>query len=161
MRAIEIINELRDAAFKYAKRLLPNWPDYVLYDWIYKQQGRQPDPETIKLILKDEGLSPDTEWKLIPNMDFTMGMWNPWTIDKLKQREGGKSNPMNVPKDAERHATQAALAKQQGGVRKEPVIIVKKHDGYELIEGWHRTIQHFSMYPEGYVGPAWVAVSTK
>ena len=29
----------------------------------------------------------------------------------------------------------------------------------DLVEGWHRTIQHFSMYPNGYTGPAYVAKS--
>jgi hypothetical protein len=27
------------------------------------------------------------------------------------------------------------------------------------LEGWHRTIQHFARYPDGYVGPAYVAVA--
>ena len=65
---------------------------------------------------------------------------------------------LDVPKDKERHATQAALAQQQGGIRKEPVILIKRANGYELLEGWHRTIQHFAAYPQGYTGPAWVTV---
>ena len=28
---------------------------------------------------------------------------------------------------------------------------------FRSIEGWHRTIQHLQQYPEGYIGPAWVA----
>jgi hypothetical protein len=166
MRAIDFIlenehlTEVRNAALQYIKRLLPSWPDYIIYDWIYKM-NKTPNPDNIKLMLNDEGLSPNTQWKLISNMKFNMKMWDPWTINMLTQRAGGKSNPMEVPNDAERHTTQAILAKQQGGIRREPVIIIKKHDGYELIEGWHRTIQHFNLYPDGYVGPAWVAISTK
>jgi hypothetical protein len=68
---------------------------------------------------------------------------------------------MGVPRDTERHATQAQLIKQQGGVRKEPVIMIKTSQGYNLLEGWHRTIQHFNLYPDGYVGPAWIAQSKK
>jgi GNAT superfamily N-acetyltransferase len=37
--------------------------------------------------------------------------------------------------------------------------MAKHTNGYDLIEGWHRTIQHFARYPEGYTGPAWVAVA--
>jgi hypothetical protein len=66
---------------------------------------------------------------------------------------------MGIQKEKERHATQAALAQQQGGVRKEPVLLIKTAKGYELLEGWHRTIQHFVKYPEGYTGPAYVAVA--
>ena len=77
-------------------------------------------------------------------------------------RAGGTSDlGMGIPKDKERHATQAALAQQQGGVRKEPVLLIKTSKGYELLEGWHRTIQHFVQYPDGYEGPAYIAVSTK
>jgi hypothetical protein len=68
---------------------------------------------------------------------------------------------MGIPKDAERHATQAALAQQQGGIRKEPVILKKMGNQYELIEGWHRTIQHFKQFPNGYTGPAWVATNAR
>ena len=48
---------------------------------------------------------------------------------------------------------------QKGGVSKEPAILIKRPEGYDLLEGWHRTIQHFHMYPNGYTGPAYVAVA--
>ena len=76
------------------------------------------------------------------------------------KKGGGLKKISQTMKDAERHATQAKLAQQQGGVRKEPVIIIKTSKGYELLEGWHRTIQHFAANPQGYVGPAYVAQST-
>lgn len=163
--------------FQYIKSLLPTWPDYVLKDWIYgvargdHQAGVyfKPDAdfgrwgfnrETVFKMIADAGLSPDTKWQLIPNMKFTMDMFEPNSKRKLIGRAGGSSDMgMGVPKDAERHATQAALAQQQGGIRKEPVILIKTPQGYELLEGWHRTIQHFARYPDGYVGPAYVAVA--
>jgi 5'(3')-deoxyribonucleotidase len=87
-----------------------------------------------------------------------MDMFEPWTQGELKNRAGGAVKDV-VARDAERHATQAALAQQQGGVRKEPVILIKHPEGYELQEGWHRTIQHFAQFPNGYTGPAWIAES--
>ena len=93
-------------------------------------------------------------------MKFTMDMFEPMTTQRLTGRAGGHSDMgLDVPKDKERHATQAALAQQQGGVRKEPVLLIKTSKGYELLEGWHRTIQHFAKYPNGYTGPAYVAVA--
>ena len=177
MRASEFLTELRDRMFQYIKSLLPTWPDYVLKDWIYglargdHQAGVyfKPDAdfgrwgfnrETVFKMIADAGLSPDTKWQLIPNMKFTMDMFEPNSKRKLIGRAGGSSDMgMGIPKDAERHATQAALAQQQGGIRKEPVILIKTPQGYELLEGWHRTIQHFARYPDGYVGPAYVAVA--
>jgi hypothetical protein len=37
--------------------------------------------------------------------------------------------------------------------------MIKTPQGYELLEGWHRTIQHFAKYPDGYTGPAYVAIA--
>ena len=176
----EQINEYRDRMYQYIKSIVPTWPEYIVKDWLYANQakpfGRQSNItpadrsfETLRAfipeLLADIGLTVDTKWQLVPNMKFTMDMWEPKTKQRLIARAGGKSTEL-VPstmapnmKDAERHATQAALAKQQGGVRKEPVIIIKTPQGYELLEGWHRTIQHFAKYPDGYTGPAYVAVA--
>ena len=160
------IAETRQGAWQWLKDKLPRWPDYVLRDWLYQAlkgdavAGAAPQGH-IDQMLDREGLGPDTVWKLVPNFEFTMGILNPWTVDKLHRRWAGKSDAgIGVSNDAARHATQHALIKQQGGISKEPVILVKKPDGYELEEGWHRTIQHFALYPNGYNGPAWVAVST-
>ena len=175
MRAQEFIVEYRDKMFQYIKSVLPTWPDYVLRDWIYNlargdhRTGPGYDPQnpnwkfnrdTILKMVADAGLSPNTQWSLNPRQQFTMDMWEPETRQRLIGRAGGSSDlGMGIPRDKERHATQAALAQQQGGVRKEPVIIIKTAKGYELAEGWHRTIQHFHMYPDGYIGPAYVAVA--
>jgi len=180
MRAQEFITELRDRMYQYIRSIVPTWPEYIVKDWLYANQakpfGRQSNItpadrsfETLRTfipeLLADIGLTVDTKWQLVPNMKFTMDMWEPKTKQRLIARAGGKPTEL-VPstmapnmKDAERHATQAALAKQQGGVRKEPVIMIKTPQGYELLEGWHRTIQHFARYPDGYTGPAYVAVS--
>ena len=176
MRAKEFIVEFRDRMYQYIKSVLPTWPDYVLRDWIYNlargehQAGVYFKPsadfdkwgfnkETILKMVSDAGLSPNTQWQLVPNMQFTMDMFGPKTQQRLIGGAGGKSDMgMGIPRDAERHATQAQLAQQQGGIRKEPVILIKRPDGYELLEGWHRTIQHFAAHPNGYVGPAYVAI---
>ena len=176
MRARDFIVDYRDKMFQYIKSVLPKWPDYVLRDWIYNlargthRAGPGWDPqnpnwkfnhETILKMVAEAGLSPDTPWSLNPRQQFTMDMWEPGTRQRLIGRAGGSSDlGMGIPRDKERHSTQAALAQQQGGVRKEPVIIIKTSKGYELLEGWHRTIQHFAANPQGYVGPAYVAQST-
>lgn len=179
MKANEIITERRDRMYQYIKSVLPGWPDYVLKDWVYNlargnhQAGVyfKPDAEfdkwgfnreTILKMIQDAGLSPATKWQLVPNMKFTLDMFDPKTQNRLVGRAGGNSDMgMGIPRDKERHATQAQLAQQQGGIRKEPVLLIKTSTGYELLEGWHRTIQHFAKYPDGYVGPAYVTVATK
>ena len=166
MRAGEFITEYRDRLLQYVKSLLPAWPDYVLKDWLVPNKGDFSNlpadalKNGIMEKLQGQGLTPDTKWQLVPDMKFTMDMFDPMTKQRLIGRAGGKSDlGMQIPRDAERHATQATLAQQQGGVRKEPVLLIKTANGYELLEGWHRTIQHFAKYPDGYTGPAYVAVA--
>lgn len=173
MRAAEFLTEYRDRMYQYIKSIVPTWPDYVVKDWLYANFARgatqtpnwsfQTIGQDIPEMLTGMGLSVDTKWQLVPNMKFTMDMWQPMTLKRLQARAGGKSistDPdVHIPaRDAERHATQAQLAQQQGGIRKEPVILIKHPNGYELLEGWHRTIQHFAAHPQGYVGPAYVAI---
>jgi len=160
------LNEYRDRLLQYVKNLLPTWPEYVLKDWLVPNKGdfsNLPDTELKNGImekLKGAGLTSNSKWQLVPDMKFTMDMWDPKTKQLLAGRAGGTSDlGMGIPKDKERHATQAALAQQQGGVRKEPVLLIKTAKGYELLEGWHRTIQHFHKFPDGYTGPAYVAVA--
>jgi hypothetical protein len=165
----DTINEYRDRMYQYIKSIVPTWPDYIVKDWLYANFARG-DVQTanysfdtvgkdIPKIIKAQHIPLDAKWQLIPNMKFTMDMWIPEVVAKLTARAGGSAHPtFDIPRDAERHATQAQLAQQQGGVRKEPVILIKRPDGYDLIEGWHRTIQHFAKYPDGYTGPAYVAV---
>ena len=167
MRASEFLIEYRYRLFQYVKSLLPTWPEYILKDWLVPNKGDFTNlpadavKNGIMEKLKGAGLSVNTKWQLVPNMKFTMDMFDPMTKQRLVGRAGGTSDlGMGIPRDKERHATQAALAQQQGGVRKEPVLLIKTSEGYELLEGWHRTIQHFARYPEGYTGPAYVAVST-
>jgi hypothetical protein len=166
MRATEFIVEYRNSLLQYVKRLLPAWPEYVLKDWLVPNKGdfsNLPDTELKNGImekLKGAGLTPDSKWQLVPDMKFTMDMFDPKTKQLLIGRAGGSSDlGMQIPRDAERHATQAQLAQQQGGVRKEPVLLIKTDKGYELLEGWHRTIQHFHKFPDGYTGPAYVTVA--
>ena len=163
-----IVTELRNTMYQYIRSIVPKWPDYVVRDWLYKGRGKNKNydinsrdikNEVIEMI-SDAGLTPDTQWQLVPDMKFTMDMFDPMTKQRLIGRAGGHSDlGMGISRDKERHATQAALAQQQGGIRKEPVILIKTAKGYGLPEGWHRTIQHFAKYPEGYTGPAYVAVA--
>ena len=166
MRANEFIVEYRDRLLQYVKSLLPTWPDYVLKDWLVPNKGDFSNlpADALKNGIMEKlqlaGLTPNSKWTLVPNQQFTMDMWKPMTKERLIGRAGGHSDMgLGVPNDKERHATQAALAQQQGGIRKEPVLLIKTAQGYELLEGWHRTIQHFAAHPNGYTGPAWVAVA--
>ena len=61
-----------------------------------------------------------------------------------------------VPRDAERHEIQKQIIQKSGQANQEPIIVIYHKDGYELLEGWHRTIQNIQAFPNGYKAKAWV-----
>ncbi len=94
----------------------------------------------------------DLKWETKTNFPITMDIFSDKTQKELKSRIGGKIR-QDVDKDVERHKTQQNLLKNQG-ISQEPIILFKTKNGkYELGEGWHRTVQNFKMYPEGYIQP--------
>jgi hypothetical protein len=156
MRAQEFLVEYQAGAWRLIRSMVPrHWPDYVVKDWLY---GKIPDDANLEdkkyMITKVLEDYPVKQWRL-ERLPITLDIFTPDTQKKIQQREGGSSNPWQVPRDSERHATQAAIIQKQG-VSGEPVIVLKTSNGYELVEGWHRTIQNLQAHPEGYTGPAWV-----
>jgi hypothetical protein len=155
MRLREIITEFRQSLGQYLKQQFPTWPDYVVLDLMYPQaKGAKSQEELQEIISFIKQEYPVKQWRL-ETLPITLDIFNPETQKRLKERAGGSKNPYGVPRDTERHATQAAMIQKQG-VRTEPIIVFRRSDGFELVEGWHRTIQHLQAYPNGYTGPAWV-----
>lgn len=155
MKIREVIVELRKGQDQYVQQLFPDWPKYVVRDFIYKNiKGMTSQAEIVEWLDLIKQDYPVKQWRQ-EQLKITLDIFDAETQKRIKQRQGGSANPFQVPKDAERHATQAAMIKKQG-ISKEPIIVIKKGNQYELLEGWHRTIQHLEAYPEGYQGPAWV-----
>ena len=155
MRIHEVIVESRGSLFNWLKQQFPTWPDYIVKDFLYQQARTITSQEQLAdwfaTTKKDFG---EVTWKL-EKLPITLDIFTSKTQRMILSREGGSSNPFKIPKDADRHAQQLKMIQQQG-VRTEPIIVTKLDNGYDLIEGWHRTIQHLKAYPQGYTGPAWV-----
>lgn len=125
----------------------PKTPEYVLKDFF--DATFMKSPENLKTVIRDFNSDPkpylgkywhdffNSDWKLeILNVnpeDFTEN-----TINAFLERSFGDEDAYLVPDDKERTKLQKKLAK--GNAMNEPVIIVKKGNKYELIEGWHRTM---------------------
>ena len=121
-------------------------PKYVYQDFLYANYG-----DDIPTEIESEFGNLNWECK---TLTITLEIFDRFTQNRLKERKGGELNPYDVPNDAERHETQRKLL--ENGPSKEPIIVCLKSDGYELIEGWHRTIQSMVKWPEGYEQIAWV-----
>ncbi len=156
MIKLKSLIESKSGVWNWYKEQLPDWPDYVIKDLIYTPLKNHKDMADKKKhidILKQrwEGII----WKL-EEIPITIDVFEEFTKRQLINRAGGKLNPYGIPNDSERHTTQMNLIKSRG-ISKEPIIVIKSRRlGYELIEGWHRTIQNLQAFPEGYNGNAWV-----
>ena len=152
-----ILNERRQPVFNYLKEKLP-WdedtkegtPEYVVFDWFYKS-NKDGNKENIKgIIEKYSGAT----WELKENFPISLNILSDETIKRLKERWGGKEKKGLVG-DLERHQTQSKLIKINGNkviTPIEPIILLELLDGkYELVEGWHRTIQIFKLLSAGII----------
>lgn len=76
-------------------------------------------------------------WEL-KTLELSINDFSRTTKQGFIDREFGDINPYMVPDDKERMLHQ--MRKQTGEGENLPVILVQEKDGYELIEGWHRTM---------------------
>ena len=161
------INELRNPWFNYVQSKTKeitgqDWPDYVLKDWLYsftKKYENGDSPEVYKNIVKSfvesfvEGHGKGNwEYRVL---DVSMDIFIPSTQDNLKNKIEGNINK-DVPKDEERHNVQQSQLDKEG-VSPEPIIVLQKKDGIELLEGWHRTTSALKKF-ETYKQNAWVYI---
>ena len=148
--------ELRDKNLEYLKSKFPKMPEYVVQDLVYQGYRDNPglldDPQERKDWVDD---FVKMDWKL-EELKVTLDIFDDDTKKRLTQRAGGKPAVTHVaPKDKQRHQTQKQLI--QKGPSQEPIIVISGPNGYDLIEGWHRTIQSLEQWPDGYKQIAWVA----
>ena len=149
MKSFELFFEARDGLLRYLRGRLPEVPEYVLYDLYYKSVKNMNNIELYEF-LKEHG---DIKWQLVKNFRIDpKTTFDDATLNTLKIRDGGKVNPYNIPKDEERHA--GALERiGSKGMPTEPILLIKNGEKYELVEGWHRTMQLLNLYPNGYIYP--------
>jgi len=145
-----VITEVRKGWYNLLREKLPNFPEYVLKDWIYRKVDNFKDYESF-LNWVDEFLV-DIEWKYEKNFPITMDIFGDKTRKELEERIGGLIRS-DVENDIERHQNQKELLSSRG-ISKEPIILFRTEDGkYFLGEGWHRTTQTFIQHPDGFIQP--------
>jgi hypothetical protein len=141
--------EARQGLLRLLREKLPNVPEYVLNDLFYKNLKDVNQTELIDIINDYTNY----QWTLVDDFPVTYDIFNQDTRKRLAARSGGKENPYQVPNDAQRHNTQQKLIATKG-IPSEPLILLKDGDKYELLEGWHRTIQLLNVYPDGFKYPS-------
>lgn len=145
-----LLIEKREGWYNLLRKKLPNMPEYVLKDWIYRKVDDYKDYESFNNWL-DEWIV-GLDWEYQKDFPMTMDIFSDKSRKELEERIKG-SVRSDVDRDEERHKNQKELLKLRG-ISKEPIILFRHEDGkYELGEGWHRTVQAFIQYPDGFIQP--------
>lgn len=140
-------NEVLD----YFRSLFPHMPEYVLRDFIYKNYHHRPsEPAKFKEYYAKK------RW-VYGTVNVTMDIFTPKTRGRIEERMH-KNFDDKFKNDAAKHDFQMLMLKYSGEPSKEPIILVKRSNGFDLKEGWHRTIQSLKLWPEGYKQVAWLEV---
>ena len=149
------MSELRNTTLQYFQKQMPDVPEYIVRDLVYKSYKNDPKGAYRLIDFVNQ-----REWKLVTLPITTKGFpWDNRTQALLQSRAGGKSPGFRIPNDDARHEQQKKML--AAGPSQEPIIVAQTLLGkLELIEGWHRTIQSLELWPEGYEQPAWVGFIT-
>jgi hypothetical protein len=149
-RQLDLLLEKRDGWYRLLQKKLPHFPEYVLKDWIYRKVDEYKDYESFNNWINDWLV--DVEWEYQKDFPISMDIFGERTKKELQERIDGMVRS-DVENDVERHENQKELLKARG-ISQEPIILFQTKDGnYELGEGWHRTVQAFSVFPEGFIQP--------
>ena len=149
-RQLDLLLEKREGWYRLLQQKLPHFPEYVLKDWIYRKVDDYKDYKSFVNWIDD--FLVDLEWEYQKDFPIKMDIFNEKTQNELKERIDGFVRS-DVERDEERHRAQKELL-QSRGISKEPIILFRTKDGkYQLGEGWHRTVQAFTMFPEGFIQP--------
>jgi len=140
--------ELRESLMTYLKSKLPHVPPYVLKDFMYPTL-KTASKEQIGEFIQEYG---SFKWELEKDFKVHPEILTDFTNKQLIKRAGGTKNPNQVPNDELRHQNQKELIAKKG-LPTQPLIFVYENGKYDLLEGWHRTIQLFNLYPDGFEYP--------
>lgn len=140
-----------------------NVPCYVFKEFFYVHKGFF--KETFKELL-DKGVSnldidnvflewSDVSW----NKEIIEVTINDFTQDtqlELNNRGLGSVHLDTVPEDYKRTLIQRELADKVISGSNEPVILLETKQGYNLLEGWHRTMSYLRKSNDKILINAWV-----
>lgn len=157
----ETVTEAREGVMEILRRELPDWPDYVIKDWIYQKIQSPIDLEgKLNHVREIAKMVQPNSWRLHQKMPITFDMLSNKTRYFMKtKRQFGERNPFMVARDRERLEDAIRLVREKGIENLPPVIMLQQPDGLELVEGWHRTMAAFRQHPQGFQVNAWIGQS--
>ena len=148
-RIKQILHEMRGGILRLIQDNLPSWPKFVIKDFVYPTLSNASNDQIQEFF--DEYRH--VKWDLRRDITFTIDSFIPETQDLLNDRLSGDVSHLHIPHDQQRHSYQKHQI-QQFGIPTTPIIVFQHPDQkYEVLEGWHRITQLFTLHPEGFVYP--------
>ena len=148
---------MRDkGTYKIMRPFFSNTPEYVFRELFYANGGffKTEFEDLIDADETDDEIEDvfmewiDLKWKK-KVLSFNIDDFTKSTQKSMAARGMGSVHLKNVPDDKERTLVQKDLAAKMTCGKNEPVIMLKTNKGYDLIEGWHRTMSILSLGSDG------------
>ena len=148
---------MRDKAFYYLQSLVPNWPAFIVSEFLYKGLENRLNyaEKFVSDFTRNNGFSDPNQMKWqLKTLPISLNMFDSNSREILELGMEEFQSGRAEGKDQKRHLVQNKLLQQ--GPSNEPIILVKHPGGYRLEEGRHRTIQSLIKWPQGYQQRVWV-----
>lgn len=150
------LHELRGGLYRELRKELPDVPEWVFNDLYYSTAKFNPhmlDPthSSYGYMQKLKKM----KWKFFPNLHITMDKLDSESRRNIVPRIKGVTL---FDGDKERHEKQKELLMTGS---KKPLIMVMSNTEkgkLEMWEGWHRLVQLFVMYPDGFEYPVYIGI---
>ena len=128
---------------------LPNWPEYVVYDWIYPTFKH--DPAGLNNLLENhkcdlEGI----EWNRM-NTVLRFQQFDLFTRNNLFSKN---SDPSYSSEQIEENVNKLGDLK----INTDPIVALGTGSGYRLLSGWSRTSNNFKKAVDGFETTVWIGM---
>jgi len=153
----KVLKEIRDkGTYSEMRPFFDSTPEYVFRHFFYVKDGFF---KTEFERLSNEGADDDDIYEQFE--DFIDLQWSKKVITvnisdftkssqrDMVRRKMGQKEEEGVPNDIQRNEKQKELMDKYGEGNNEPVILIKTNKGYDLMEGWHRTMSILSLGSDG------------
>jgi hypothetical protein len=111
----------------------------LVRDWVGKRVPDYVFRETIYRALCNAAHFVKYHWSL-EVLNLSLLDFNPDTQRRILERQFGDVEFAGTDRDLERMALQREVARKVKPGDNEPIIVCETMDGWELVEGWHRTM---------------------
>jgi len=143
------LEEKQKEVLDYFLARLPNWPEYVVCDWIYPTFKH--DPAGLNILLENhvcdlEGI----DWQRM-NTVLQFQQFDAFTRNSLFAKNSGPSYSANKIEENINELGDLTI-------NTDPIVALGTTSGYRLVSGWQRTANNFRKSVDGFETTLWIGI---